>query len=75
MELAERESQEIVIIAEFMPRQMDKGEVEQACREVVEEIGAEGLKDMGRTMTALKERFAGRMEFGKASGIVKGLLG
>ncbi len=75
VELADRESQEIEIIAEFMPRQMENGEVEQACKEVVEEIGAEGLKDMGRTMAALKERFAGRMDFGKASGLVKGLLG
>ena len=75
VELAERESQEIEIISEFMPRQMENGEVEQACKDVVGEIGAEGLKDMGRTMAALKERFAGRMDFGKASGVVKGLLG
>ncbi len=75
VELAEREAEEIEIIAEFMPRQMENGEVEQACKDVVEEIGAEGLKDMGRTMAALKERFAGRMDFGRASGLVKGLLG
>ena len=48
--------------------------MEAASREMIAEVGAKGLKDMGRIMARLKERYAGRMDFGKASGIVKGIL-
>lgn len=74
LELAEQEKAEIEVISDFMPRQFDDAEMEKVCEEVVAELGAEGLKDMGRTMAALKERYAGRLDFGKASGIVKKLL-
>jgi uncharacterized protein YqeY len=74
LELAEQERQEITILREFMPRQLDDADVQRACREIVAEVGADGLRDMGRCMNALKEKFPGRMDFGKASGIVKGLL-
>jgi uncharacterized protein len=74
LELAEREQGEIEVIADFLPRQLDEAAMEKACAEVVAEIGAEGLKDMGRTMAVLKERYAGQMDFGKASGVVKRLL-
>ena len=75
IDLAEREAEEITIIEGFMPRQLDDDEVDKAVREAIGETGATGLKDMGRTMALLKERFAGRMDFGKASAIVKGELG
>lgn len=73
-ELAEQEKAEIIIIEEFLPRQMDEVEIETASKDIVAELGAEGLKDIGRCMAALKEKFAGQMDFSKASGIVKGLL-
>ncbi len=59
-ELAEQEIAEIAVIEEFLPKQMTETETEAAVSEVVSEIGASGLKDMGRTMAALKERFAAR---------------
>lgn len=74
LELAEQESQEIDIIASYLPAQLDDAEIRDGCADVVEELGAEGLKDMGRTMSALKERYAGKMDFSKASAIVKELL-
>ncbi|MCL4188571.1 MAG: GatB/YqeY domain-containing protein [Rhodobacteraceae bacterium] len=73
-ELADQELQEIVVIEEFLPRQMDEAETRAAAGEVVRELGCAGLKDMGRVMAALKERYPGKMDFAKASGIVKELL-
>lgn len=74
LELAEQEREEIAIINDFLPRQLGEDAVKQACRQVVEEVGGDGLRDMGRCMNALKEKFPGKMDFGKASGIVKDLL-
>ena len=74
LELAEQERQEIVIIREFMPKQLGEDETENAVRAVIAEVGAEGLRDMGRCMNALKEKFPGKMDFGKASSIVKTML-
>lgn len=74
LELAEREQSEIEVISDFLPRQLDEQAMEKVCGEVVAEIKADGLKDMGRTMNALKERYAGQMDFSKASGLVKRLL-
>ncbi|MGH1417489.1 MAG: GatB/YqeY domain-containing protein [Hyphomicrobiaceae bacterium] len=71
LDLAEKENAEIVIIEEFMPQQMDEAEMNAACSAVMEEIGFSGLKDMGKTMAALKQRYAGQMDFGKASAFVK----
>lgn len=73
-ELAAKEREEIAVVREFMPRQMDEAEAEAAIAALVGEIGAAGPKDMGRVMAALKERFAGKMDFGKASGLVKAVL-
>jgi uncharacterized protein YqeY len=73
-ELAEQEQAEITIIEEYLPKQMSEDEITAAVDAVVKELGASGLKDMGRTMALLKERFAGQMDFGKASGIVKSHL-
>lgn len=73
-ELAAQERTEIEIIKRFLPQQLGEDEVNRACKQVVAEVGAEGLRDMGRCMNALKERYPGQMDFAKASGIVKGLL-
>ena len=73
-ELATQELQEIEVIKDFMPQQMDEAAVEQAVKDVVAEIEATSLKDMGRTMAALKDKYAGQMDFGAANKVVKALL-
>lgn len=73
-ELAQQERKEIVIIEAFLPVQMGDDEINSACKTVMQEIGAAGLKDMGKTMNVLKERYAGQMDFKKASARVKELL-
>ena len=75
LELAEQEREEIEIIREFLPKQLSDDEVKEICAKIVEEVEASSLRDMGKCMAALKERYPGQMDFGKASGIVKGLLG
>lgn len=74
-ELAANERAEITIIRDFLPTQMDAAETEAAIRAVIAETGAAEVKDMGKVMAALREKFAGQMDFGKASGVVKALLG
>lgn len=71
LELAEQEEAEVSVIEEFLPQQMTEEESRAAIKDVVTELGACSLKDMGKTMAALKERYTGRMDFGKASAIVK----
>ena len=71
IELAENEEAEIPIIEEFLPQQMNEVEMRAAVKTVMDEVGCSGLKDMGRTMGVLKERFAGQMDFGRASAMVK----
>jgi len=73
-ELAELERAEIAIIREYMPKQMDAAETEAAIRAVIAETGAAGIKDMGKVIAVLRGRYAGQMDFGKASGMVKALL-
>lgn len=73
-ELAEREREEISIIEEFLPKQMSEGEIRAACEATVAELGAAGLKDIGRCMGALKGKYAGQMDFAKASVTIKGML-
>lgn len=73
-ELAAKEREEIAVIREFMPRQMDEAEATAAIAALVAELGAAGPKDMGRVMAELKARFTGTMDFGKASGLVKAAL-
>jgi uncharacterized protein YqeY len=73
-ELAAAEREEIAIIREYMPKQMDADEAKAAIAAVIAEVGAASLKDMGKVMAALKERFAGKMDFSKASAAVKELL-
>ena len=74
VDLVESEQAEIEVIRRFMPAQMTEQETRAAVSSVISEIGAAGLKDMGRTMQALRSRYPGRMDFGKASGIVKQAL-
>ncbi|MER2605829.1 MAG: GatB/YqeY domain-containing protein [Siculibacillus sp.] len=73
-ELAAKEREEIAVIREFMPKQMSEDEAKAAIAALVGELGAAGPKDMGRVMAALKERFSGKMDMGRASGLVKAAL-
>jgi hypothetical protein len=73
-ELASAERAEIEIITAYLPKQMSDAEAGSAISTMLQEINAETMKDMGRAMSALKERFAGKMDFGKASGKIKELL-
>ena len=73
-ELAEREAQEIKVIQGFMPRQLNEMETEAAIDEVVAATGAKSIKDMGKAMGALRERYAGQIDFGKAGAALKARL-
>ena len=73
-ELADQEREEITVIESFLPERLSDAEAKEVSEKVIADIGAASLKDMGRTMAALKERYAGRMDFGKTSHIVKQLL-
>ncbi len=75
LELARQEAEEITVIEQFLPRQLGEDEMAEAIMAVIEDVEAKSLKDMGRTMAALKERYAGRMDFAKASARVKEQLG
>jgi uncharacterized protein YqeY len=74
-ELAAQERAEIDIIRDFMPKQLGEAEIEAAARAAIAATGAASAKDMGKVMAALREKYAGQMDFGKASGLVKKLLG
>lgn len=74
LELADQEREEIAVIREFLPQQLGEEAVKKACAQVIDEVGADGLRDMGKCMNALRQKFPGRMDFGKASGIVKTML-
>ncbi len=73
-ELAAGEREEIAIIRSFMPAQMDETGVQQAAEAVIAELGATSIKDMGKVMAAMKERYAGQMDFARASTRVKEAL-
>jgi hypothetical protein len=73
-ELAAGEREEIAIIRSFMPAQMDEAGVKAAADAVIAELGATSIKDMGKVMAAMKERYAGQMDFGRASALVKDRL-
>ncbi len=74
LDLAEKERAEAEIVREYLPKPMEAEEIEEAARDVVEELGATGLKDMGKCMGALKERYTGRMDFSQAGAKIKSLL-
>jgi uncharacterized protein YqeY len=73
-ELVDQEAFEITVIEEFLPAQMSEEDIRAAVAATIAAEGASGLKDMGRTMGALKAKYAGQMDFGKASAIAKELL-
>ena len=74
-ELAAQEREEIEIISAYMPKQMSDLDAAEAISGLIKELEAATLKDMGRTMAALKQRFSGQMDFSKAGAMVKKLLG
>jgi uncharacterized protein YqeY len=74
-ELATQEREEIAIINTFLPAQMDEAEMRAAISTAIAETGAKSMKEMGKVVGALKAKYAGRMDFGKASALVKGQLG
>ncbi len=74
-DLVKQEQEEIVIIESFLPKQMDEAEMTRAVDAAIAAVGATGIKDMGKTIAALKKDYAGRMDFAKASGVVKRRLG
>ena len=73
-ELAAKERAEIAVVQDFMPKQLSEVEVRKNVAAAIEETGAAGVKDMGKVMAVLKERYAGQMDFSKANGVVKELL-
>jgi len=74
LELAKQERDEIVIISEFLPRQLDQNEIEIAVKEAIDKTSASGLKDIGKIMAMLKEEYSGQMDFAKASAMARDIL-
>jgi len=74
LELAEKERAEIVIVEEFLPRQLSAQEVEQAIADAITASGASSIRDMGKVMGVLKAKYTGQLDFGKVGGMVKAQL-
>ena len=74
LELAQQELEEIEIIENFLPRQLDLNEIEQIVKKIILDINANSLRDMGKVMSLLKENYSGKMDFGKAGVVAKELL-
>ena len=74
LELAQQEFEEIEIIENFLPRQLELNEIEQIVKKIILEINANSLRDMGKVMSLLKENYSGKMDFGKAGVVAKELL-
>jgi uncharacterized protein len=74
-DLAHQESEEIVVIESFLPRQLDEGEIEAAAKAAIDETAATTVKDLGKVMAALRERHGGVIDLGRAGAIVRQLLG
>src|SRR5262245_38829851 len=73
-ELAQQERDEIVIISAYLPKQLSDDEIRAAIGQAIKDTGAASMKDMGKVIGALKARYAGRMDFGKVSPLVKDML-
>lgn len=73
-DLAEKEQAEIVVIEKFLPKQLSEAEMTEVIKEIIAKTGAQSIKDMGKVMGALRGAYAGQMDFGKASEIIKQLL-
>lgn len=74
LDLVEQEKEEIAIIETFLPQQLSEAEVEAAAKSAIAEVGAQGIKDMGKAMAVLKAKYVGQMDFAKAAAVLKGLL-
>jgi uncharacterized protein YqeY len=74
LELAEKERAEIVIVEEFLPRQLSAQKVEQAIADAITASGANSIRDMGKVMGVLKAKYTGQLDFGKVGGMVKAQL-
>lgn len=74
-DLVDKETAEINVIKTFLPKQYGDAEIADLAKKEIAAVGAAGMKDMGKVMTALRAKYAGQMDFGKASNVVKGLLG
>lgn len=73
-DLVDKEQAEIHVIEAYLPKQMSEDEAKTAIAAIIKEVGAAGPKDMGKVMAALKAKYAGQMDFGKASALTKDLL-
>ena len=73
-DLVKQEQEEIAIISAYLPKQMSEDEMKAAIEAAVAETGATGMKDMGKVIAVLRAKYAGQMDFGKASGLVKARL-
>ncbi|MFA6264356.1 MAG: GatB/YqeY domain-containing protein [Pseudolabrys sp.] len=73
-DLVKQEEEEIAIISVYLPKQMSEAEVSAAIDAAIAETGAAGMKDMGKVIAILRGKYAGQMDFGKASGVVKAKL-
>ena len=74
LELVQQEREEIAIIREFLPRQLGEDEVREAVQGTIDDLKATCVRDMGRCMASLKERYPGQMDFGQASAMLKSIL-
>jgi uncharacterized protein YqeY len=75
MELAQQEAEEIGVIERFLPAQLSDEEIAEAVASVIEETSAQSIKEMGKVMGALKQKYSGKMDFSKAGAAVKERLG
>ncbi|KLK93772.1 glutamyl-tRNA amidotransferase [Microvirga vignae] len=73
-ELAQQEKNEVEVISSYLPKQMDEAETKAAIEAAIAETGATSMKDMGKVVGILRAKYAGRMDFAKASGLVKDML-
>lgn len=73
-DLADKEKSEIAVIEKFLPKQMNEAEIEAVLKSLISTTGASSIKDMGKVMGALKSQYAGQLDMGKASGMIKSLL-
>lgn len=73
-DLAQQEREEIGVIESYLPKQLSDAEIEAAARAAIAEVGAQGIKDMGKAMAVLKAKYTGQMDTAKAAAVLKGLL-
>ncbi len=74
LDLAEREREEVVVIEEFLPQQLNDAETEKAVDAAIDSVGAESIRDMGKVMGILKSKYTGQLDFGKVGPMVKDRL-